>query len=107
MANLTLNKQRNYHRLASLMVNDQDLAIFRRFDKLNMISLLSMQAEILHLEGEYLRQCEDDNSAGDGRRQNYSIDFHSLRKSKDSVGTEGEQYRLLNNLQTKLSAYSM
>ncbi|KAK4144941.1 uncharacterized protein C8A04DRAFT_11026 [Dichotomopilus funicola] len=57
MANpIPLKSQANYHRLSSLMRNGPDLAIFRRFGELNLMSLLSLQAEILQLESDYLSQ---------------------------------------------------
>ncbi|KAL8696341.1 MAG: hypothetical protein Q9224_002847 [Gallowayella concinna] len=42
----------NYNKLATVMGDHQELAIFRRFQRLNAKSLLYMQAEILHLESE-------------------------------------------------------
>jgi len=45
--------QRGYPRLADLMGKEKDIAIFRRFDDLNILSLLSLQAEIVQLEKEF------------------------------------------------------
>ena len=43
-------KPRGYPRLAALMGSYQETAIFRRFGKLNMLNLLSLQAELTDLE---------------------------------------------------------
>jgi len=104
MANPPLRTKSNYHRLASLMTNGRDLAIFRRFDDLNISSLLSLQAEIMHLESEYNRRCDQDSGSSDAAEAEYSTYFRSLHRSRD---TNGEQIQLLDTLQTKLSSYSM
>jgi len=46
--------QDRYHRLATLMTRDESLAIFRRYNFVNIISLLSLQAEIQELEADFL-----------------------------------------------------
>jgi hypothetical protein len=42
-----------YVRLARMMSGDKNLAIFRHFDDVNIFCLLSLQAQILHLQKEY------------------------------------------------------
>ncbi|KAM6513640.1 hypothetical protein FALCPG4_016022 [Fusarium falciforme] len=104
MTSLAFKRGNNYHRLAGLMEKGKDLAIFRRFDELNIMNLLSMQAEILHLESQYNRQCDQDSRSNDHSEAEYSTYFRSLHQSRDSGG---EQAGLLDALQTKLSAYML
>ncbi|KAK4038339.1 hypothetical protein C8A01DRAFT_17571 [Parachaetomium inaequale] len=49
-------KPQNYHRLAEIMSKDKNFAIFRRFDELNMLHLMALQAEILELRELFLSQ---------------------------------------------------
>ena len=103
MANPPLKTKANYHRLASVMTGGKDLAILRRFDELSILSLLSLQAEILHLESQYNRQCERDGVSNDASEAEYSTYFRALHKSREA---NGEQIRLLDEIQLKVSAYS-
>ena len=50
--------------LATLMTRDDSLAIFRRYDFANTISLLSLQAEIQELQADFLDQCRRDEITG-------------------------------------------
>ncbi|KXX80329.1 hypothetical protein MMYC01_204684 [Madurella mycetomatis] len=52
--------QDSYPRLATLMGKEKDIAIFRRFDDLNILCLLSLQAEIVQLEKEFRIDCVAD-----------------------------------------------
>lgn len=54
-----------YRELAFEMAKkESDLAIFRRFGELNMLNLLSLQAELIELQGRYKRICEIDDTKG-------------------------------------------
>ncbi|CAD0089284.1 unnamed protein product [Aureobasidium mustum] len=88
-------KPQGYHRLADLMGRYPETAIFRRFSSLNMINLLSLQAELIELR----ENCED-VWAKDGGLDN--IDEEKLSTFlKDS-----SQYKLLLKLRKKLREYS-
>ncbi|KAH7121593.1 hypothetical protein EDB81DRAFT_861508 [Dactylonectria macrodidyma] len=104
MTRAAFQKGGNYHRLVGLMGQGKDLAIFRRFDHLNMMTLLSMQAEILHLESQYNRQCDQDSRSRNESEAEYSTYFRSLHQSRES---DGEQVRLLDALQAKLGTYML
>ncbi|KAH7121756.1 hypothetical protein B0J13DRAFT_628896 [Dactylonectria estremocensis] len=104
MTSPAYKKGRNYHRLVGLIGKGKDLAIFRRFDELNMMTLLSTQAEILHLESQYNRQCDQDSRSSNQSEAEYSTYFRSLHQSRDSGG---EQARLLDALQIKLGVYML
>ena len=95
--------QDGYHRLATLMSEDQSIAIFRRFDYVNMLSLLSLQAEIQELQEDFRFQCDRDRFSGDQQKQMYSRWFQQLRESEDG---KSAQYEKLKHLRERLSEYS-
>jgi hypothetical protein len=97
------NMPQGYQRLASIMARDRSLAIFRRFDDVLLLSLLSLQAEILEKCQLFRRQCELDESSKDPQRMDYSKYFLALHNSKSS---NGAQLDLLIDLRTKLKEYS-
>lgn len=88
-----------YHTLASLMGRDGEYAIFRKFSSLNMLNLLSMQAELLHLEEDYKRIVFRHEKGLDGVELVAS--FRSLHQAEDS-----EQKRVLDKIRIKLDEYS-
>lgn len=79
---------RNYHRLAEIMRKDRNFAIFRRFDDLNMINLMELQAEILELRGLFRDQCREDDRNGHRDLEEgpsaYSSYFHALRDPRNT-----------------------
>ena len=89
-----------YHKLAALMSDDKDVAIFRRFDDLNLLSLLSLQAEILELRQSLRRTCLLDDTHGDEHEKNYASNF---KLSRDH---ESEQHKSIGALRQKLKNYS-
>jgi hypothetical protein len=90
-------KPSGYHRMADLMSGDKRLAIFRRFDKLNILSLLNLQAEICEIRKEFRQLCQAD---GHFEYAQYSEDFKLSRERKP------KQYEKLEYLRTKLREYS-
>ena len=82
------------------MSDDKDIAIFRRFDDLNLLSLLSLQAEILELRQSLRRTCLLDDVHGDEKENQYSRNF---KLSRDN---NSEQYKSIENLRHKLKDYS-
>ena len=91
---------RGYHRLAALMSDDKDIAIFRRFDDLNFLSLLSLQAEILELRQSLHRACLIDDDHGEEHEKKYSGNFKLSRKN------DSEQHKSIKILRHKLKDYS-
>ena len=91
---------RGYHRLAAIMSDDKDIAIFRRFDDLNLLSLLSLQAEILELRQSLRRTCLLDDIHGQEDEKKYSSNF---KLSRDN---NSEQYKRIEALRLKLKDYS-
>jgi hypothetical protein len=83
------------------MSKDKSIAIFRRFDELNLLNLLSLQAEIFDMQRHFQFQCKQDDESKDDMRANLSQYFHQLRASGDS-----EQYRMLLDVRVKMKEYS-
>ncbi|PVH83441.1 hypothetical protein DL98DRAFT_513322 [Cadophora sp. DSE1049] len=103
--------KRGYHKLAILMASESDAAIFRRFSKLNYLTLLALQAELLTLEAEYDSQWATDEQATNTERAKFAVDFKALRASKlcvkpdpEKPGTE--QWKLLMDIRAKLNTYN-
>jgi len=91
-----------YAKIAQLMGEHSEFAIFRRFRALNMQDMLYLQAEITHLEAE-LRKFEQDNSSHSGR-QNHSHDWWSMASGEGEGGTA--QWELVQEIRAKLEKYS-
>jgi hypothetical protein len=89
--------QDGYHRLATLMTRDESLAIFRRYNFINFISLLSLQAEIQELQADFLDQCRRDKVVG----ITCSASFKMLRE-----GAWSEQNQKLKVLRQRATVYS-
>lgn len=95
----------DYPGLARMISSHREAAIFRRFDALNLKSLLYMQAEILHLEAELEGFEIDDKSATDSNRARLVKSVHDLRKSAGKgIGSQGS---VIQEIRTKLQEYSM
>jgi hypothetical protein len=87
-----------YHTLASLMGRDGEYAIFRKFSSLNMLNLMTMQAELLELENDYKNTLYMDEKNEKGI--SLAISFTALRKSKS------RQKEILEKIRKKLDEYS-
>ena len=87
-----------YHRVAAYMSTHGQLAIFRRFSKLNHLNLLYLQAEITRLEHR-LEEVAEHNTNVESAKDWYEL-CHS-EQNKDQ-----EQYILTLEIQEKLNQYS-
>lgn len=76
-ANIWSHKPRDYERLVEIMLKDRNLAIFRRFEELNFIQLLSLQAELIELQA-YLRMRRQSDHV---ENPSFSRSFRALRIS--------------------------
>ena len=111
--------------MALMMGKSNELAIFRRFNDLNMLSLLSLQGEILDLRQEFHDICEDDESPEEGGdiegvetggqslggqtnddypSRHFAKSFQKLLQSKDSPNNW--QYHKLMEIRRKMAEYS-
>jgi len=86
-----------YHRLAGMMGKSDELAIFRRFNDMNMLSLLSLQAEILEQRDNLYMLC--DGSRGDA----FST---SMLRMKNDTGAGKEQHDAIKVIRGKMQQYS-
>ena len=87
------------------MGTHNETAIFRRFGELNMLNLLSLQAELTDLEIELQNIRDADEVAEDPARNLYAIDFHEMRKRGDE--RDDQQWQMLLRIREKLQEYSI
>lgn len=89
----------HYHRLVKIMGKEKNLAIFRRFDEINLLQLMALQAEIVELQGRFDASCQEDDAAG----LLYSRSFYELRRSQqrnERVEPDGETGSNLHSQET-------
>lgn len=92
---------RGYHRLAELMGQYPEVAIFRRFGPLNMLNLLSLQAELIDLQVEFRDIWAEDEESTDDTEKRFSTYFRQLHNAEDSF-----QLKKLKTIRDKLQEYS-
>ncbi|RBR14436.1 uncharacterized protein FIESC28_07672 [Fusarium coffeatum] len=97
-----------YHRLARIMEEDKNFAIFRKFDEVNITQLMALQAEIVELQYRFQLKAEQDDKNG----HIHSGSFHALRHSvptrrdKEAHNDGNDQLSLLNALRTRITEYN-
>ncbi|TEA19946.1 hypothetical protein C8034_v004271 [Colletotrichum sidae] len=102
---------RGYARLANLMAKEKDVAIFRRFDNLNLLSLLSLQAEIVQLEVELRIAMRADEDFGGSSTASPQVSGHHVDTSvysgnfRLSRQADSRQYQILDKIRGKLKDY--
>ncbi|CZT41145.1 uncharacterized protein RSE6_00845 [Rhynchosporium secalis] len=102
--------KRGYHKLAIFMASEKDIAIFRRFSKLNMLNLMSLQAELIALEEDYDVVWDADEK--DATRRVFSVSFNTLRTARaDTPDDNSEayierQWQILMAIRNKLNEYN-
>ncbi|KAJ4007375.1 hypothetical protein NW766_010059 [Fusarium irregulare] len=104
-------KPQGYRRLTSIICEDKHLAIFRRFDEVNIVLLMALQAEIVELQRQFQLKSKDDDEKG----LPYSSSFHALRQSAHGKIVQGDhegcvrkddQFGLLESLRSKMIEYN-
>jgi hypothetical protein len=91
-----------YAKVAHFMSKYDEFAVLRRFERLNLQSLLYSQAEIVHLEDSLARLVVRD--ADDPEKEFHTKDWWSLAHGKGRVGKE--QWKLIRKIRKKLDRYS-
>ena len=91
-----------YPQISQLMLQHTELAIFRKFGDLNMLNLLHMQGEIMHLEEKYHKLSKADKEGSS--RAHRSRDWWSLTQLDDAG--KREQWDTLCKIREKLREYS-
>ncbi|UPK95570.1 hypothetical protein LCI18_006505 [Fusarium solani-melongenae] len=94
-----------YPKLAKLMGDSPETAIFRRFRQLNMLHLLRLQAELHSMEDELREVIQEDQQSDDVDRKDYSRNFFLLKDCAEQE-KDSEQYGLLQQIGDKLSEYN-
>jgi hypothetical protein len=92
-----------YPKLAQLMSDFDEFAMFRRFRALNYRNLLYLQAEIIHLEEEL--DALSSRDAGHQDRTFYARDWWSLSQGEGDEDTE--QWEKVLEIRRLLENYSM
>ena len=100
---------KGYPKLALLMGEFPDVAIFRRFGSLSALNLMRIQAELIKIEEELqLQQLKDDGPGQPGERYSISSSEMNLTKAtKEGEQGHPNQMALLESAQTKLIAYRL
>lgn len=93
-----------YAKVATLMSHHGELAIFRRFTKLNYQNMLYLQAELTHLEVD-INTLAIRDAASPGRGA-YSSHWWHLAQSEESHDDD-EQWDKALQIREKLNEYSM
>ncbi|KAF2658215.1 hypothetical protein K491DRAFT_690369 [Lophiostoma macrostomum CBS 122681] len=101
-----------YTKLASLIGAHPDLAIYRRFGKLNAKNLLYLQAELVVLERRLEECVKKDQESGDQDRVLFDRDWQSLAESATVNGgnvggsEKSEQWETVSKIKEKLREYN-
>lgn len=94
-----------YSRLAALMGNHHDLAIFRRFAGLNAKSLLYMQGELVHLEAELKMIALNNRDSEDPQKADFEYSISALMGPHASEDGHEHWAKIL-EIREKLKEYS-
>lgn len=96
-------ESRGYYRLAELMGSYQETAIFRRFGLLNMLNLLSLQAELVNLQRQLVNNSTNPKILAelDDEEKAFKVNFRKLLESQNS-----EHLQLLMRIRSTLREYS-
>jgi hypothetical protein len=70
-----------YDKLATLIGENHEAAIFRRFSVLNAKNLLYLQAELVNLEAELKIITQEDKGSGDEEKKHYPYSLWHLKHS--------------------------
>lgn len=95
----------DYNRLASMFAAHGEIALFRRFDTLNMKSLLYMQAELVHLEAELHQIENDDKSSPNPEKLKHPFSVYDLKHLASTM--QSSQWEKYKEIQEKIQNYSM
>jgi hypothetical protein len=96
-----------YTQLAALMEAHPEIAIFRRFGRLNAKNLLYLQAELIHLENRLQKCVDEDAASGHVDRTIYDRDWQTLSES-GAAAPDGDpaQWNAILLIRKRLEEYS-
>jgi hypothetical protein len=93
-------EMKGYRSLAAFMGPNRELAIFRKFTSLNMLRTMSLQAELIDLEHQYHKACDEDDAADENSdRALYTRSFKHLSISPNP------QWTLVEKINAKVNEY--
>jgi hypothetical protein len=98
-----------YSKLALLMGEYPELAIFRRFATLNTQNILYLQAELHDLEKLHRELALENETSGHDHRITYAANWFRLANSATSTAAPGEdrrQWDMFLKIRVKLKEYS-
>jgi hypothetical protein len=94
-------KMEGHEKLATFMTSHQEFAIFQRFDFLNTLNILYLQAELVEFEGELKRCMKQDLESDDEDRRRGARDWWFLASAD-----EGETWETMLKARKVLKEYS-
>lgn len=93
-----------YHTLAHFLDLPPNVPVLRRFGSLNLLNLLYMQAELVHLESQLRCIAREDAESGDLTRREFAHSATLLQES--AAGAEDFQWSKILEIREKLEIYS-
>jgi hypothetical protein len=93
-----------YEKITSLLGNDEDLAMYRRFRSLGTKTLLYMQAELLHLEEKLKNQVKRDLESSESKERDFDVYWKTLDEAPDN-GLSLWQKETVQAIKLKLTEY--
>ncbi|KXH65576.1 hypothetical protein CSAL01_12160 [Colletotrichum salicis] len=93
-----------YGRLAKFLASSHENAIFRKFEQLNTMTLLRLQAELQSMEQELEEIQQEDQESGDPERSSYGVSFRPMREN--ALDGDSEQLELLEKIGRTLNDYN-
>ena len=96
----------NYHSLASLISDQPDFAIFKRFLASNARHVLRLQGELVHLESDLDSIVQADRDSGDLEKADFDFCIAALKGPPHPSRQKGLQWQRAVELGSKLDAYS-
>jgi hypothetical protein len=100
-------KFNGYKKLASLMGQNPEVAIFRRFNTLNARNLLYLQAELVDLEKRLEEASKLDEESFNSDRQIYDRHWANLSESVSTPDGNSEQWTLALKIRGKVEGIQL
>jgi hypothetical protein len=95
-----------YDRIAPLMAEYRDVAMFRKFSILNNRMLCYTQAQLIEKENRLIHAIKADLNSGDEARMKYAFNFRAIGRSLGQGEGTSTQRELMDAIRPLLSFYS-
>lgn len=93
-----------YQKLADFMSSYPEFAVFKRFEFLNTLNILYLQAELVELEAKLKGFLKEDIESKDGNRNRSARDWYFL--ANEHVAKESKSWETMLRARTLLKEYS-